>query len=60
MPNRRQFKHVLIGPQLEHLSDDEYFPSIRDAVNAGDADLAGKTIEKVAGIIKKAAARLVE
>jgi len=51
---------VLIGPQLERLSNDEYFPSIRDAVNSGDADLAGKTIEKVAGIIKKAADRLVE
>ncbi|AEO66500.1 63dc960e-caa0-4dae-a5ea-cc7f3f70a6a6 [Thermothielavioides terrestris] len=65
IPNRTQFKHVLFGPQLWGGADadnDEgsyFFPSIRDAVATGNLTLAQLTVDKVAGIIKQAAANLV-
>ncbi|EGO59262.1 hypothetical protein NEUTE1DRAFT_128695 [Neurospora tetrasperma FGSC 2508] len=60
IPNRTQFKHVLFGPQLWSGYDEAYFPSIRDTVDSGDWGLANRTIAKVAGIIKRAAANLAE
>ncbi|KAK1768195.1 Zn-dependent exopeptidase [Phialemonium atrogriseum] len=60
IPNRTQFKHVVFGPQLWSPRDVSLFPAVRDAVLAGDWDLADKTVEKVARIIAAAARALVE
>ncbi|KAL2022831.1 hypothetical protein VTK56DRAFT_4362 [Thermocarpiscus australiensis] len=60
IPNRTQFKHVIFGPQLWSGYDEAYFPSIRDAVLSGNWTLAQLTVEKVAAIIKQAAANLVK
>ena len=59
IPNRTQFKHVLHGPKLRFAQDAPYFPSIVDTVMAGDWEAANKTVNKVAGILKQAAANLV-
>ncbi|RDL42184.1 PA protein [Venustampulla echinocandica] len=59
IPNRTQFKHVVFGPQLWSGYDEAFFPSIRDAVEAGDWTLAKAQVEKVANIIKQASSRLV-
>jgi hypothetical protein len=64
IPNRTQFKHVLFGPQLwsdGHYDDSNaHFPSIRDTVMSGNWTLAQQTVDKVASIIKQAAANLVK
>ncbi|KAK0715580.1 hypothetical protein B0H67DRAFT_489144 [Lasiosphaeris hirsuta] len=60
VPNRTQFKHVIFGPQLWSGYDEAFFPSIRDTVMSGDWALANRTITKVADIIKKAAANLIQ
>ncbi|TPX17809.1 uncharacterized protein E0L32_002910 [Thyridium curvatum] len=59
IPNRTQFKHVVMGPDLWNAYQDAYFPAIRDVVEAGDWVLANQTLDKVARIISKAAANLV-
>ncbi|KAJ4289375.1 hypothetical protein N0V88_006853 [Collariella sp. IMI 366227] len=59
IPDRKQFKHVLFGPQPWSSSDDAYFPSIRDAVTSGNATFAQETVNKVAETIKNAASHLV-
>ena len=60
IPNRTQFKHVIFGPDLWSGYDAAMFPSIRDTVMSGDWTLANQTVDKVAAIIKKAAADLAE
>jgi len=57
---RSQYKHVLGAPSLENRYEEETFPSIRDAVNAGDYPRAKEQIQRVADIMKQAAARLLE
>ncbi|KAK0643826.1 hypothetical protein B0T16DRAFT_430271 [Cercophora newfieldiana] len=57
---RAQFKHVLTAPSLESVYEEEFFPSIREAVTSGDATRANDTIARVADIMKKAASRLLE
>jgi len=59
IPNRTQFKHVVFGPQLWSGYDEAFFPAIRDAIEAGDWDLAKKQLEKTADIIKRASRKLV-
>ncbi|KAH8901774.1 Zn-dependent exopeptidase [Thozetella sp. PMI_491] len=59
IPNRTQFKHVIFGPQLWPRENPVYFPSIVDTILAGEWDLANKTVERVAAIIKQAARNLI-
>ncbi|KAK1836338.1 hypothetical protein QBC39DRAFT_387846 [Podospora conica] len=59
IPNRTQFKHVIFGPRLSG-EDIVLFPSIRDTIASGNQELATQTVVRVADIIKKAAARLLE
>jgi hypothetical protein len=59
IPNRTQFKHVLFGPQLWSGYDEAFFPAIRDAVEAGEWELAQKQVDKAADIIKRASKKLV-
>jgi Transferrin receptor-like dimerisation domain len=59
IPNRTQFKHVVFGPQLWSGYDEAYFPAIRDAIEAGDWDMAKFQLEKAANIIKRASRKLV-
>lgn len=56
--NRTQFRHVVFGPQLWSGYDEAFFPAIRDVIDAGDWLLANQTVDKVAGIIRKAAQNL--
>ncbi|KAK4176140.1 putative glutamate carboxypeptidase 2 [Triangularia setosa] len=58
IPGRKQFKHVIFGPQLWAGYEEGYFPSVRDAVQEGNWEEAMKRLEKVAGIIIKAAENL--
>jgi len=60
IPNRTQFKHVVFGPLQWSTDRDAYFPSIRDAILSGNWTQAQLIADKVAGIIKQAAANLVE
>lgn len=60
IPNRTQFKHVIFGPPKWSEDDGGHFPAIRDTILAGDWTLANQTVEKVARIIKDAAAMLNE
>ncbi|KAK7943404.1 glutamate carboxypeptidase [Apiospora aurea] len=59
IPNRTQFVHVVFGPQLWSGYDEAYFPAIRDAVDAGDLELAQNITEKTGKIISEAAKVLV-
>ncbi|KAK3378897.1 hypothetical protein B0T24DRAFT_142224 [Lasiosphaeria ovina] len=59
VPNRTQFKHVVFGPQLWSGYDEAFFPSIRDTIVSGNWTLAKETVDRVAGVIMKAAANLV-
>jgi hypothetical protein len=56
--NRTQYKHVLHGPSLWDY-EGNYFPFIRDAVEAKDWALAQKQLEKTASIISAAGNHLV-
>ncbi|GAB1319309.1 Glutamate carboxypeptidase [Madurella fahalii] len=60
IPNRTQFKHVVFGPPQWPAPGEGYyhFPAIRDTVLVGNWTLAQETVDKVAGIIKEAAANL--
>jgi len=60
IPGREQFKHVLFGPRAwSSNNDDSFFPGIRDAVEAGDWELAKKLVERAAGILSRASHKLV-
>ncbi|TAQ87017.1 hypothetical protein B7494_g4647 [Chlorociboria aeruginascens] len=59
IPNRTQFKHVIFGPQLWSGYDEAFFPAVRDAVEAGDWDLAKQQLDKAARIIMKASKKLL-
>ncbi|KAI1161784.1 Zn-dependent exopeptidase [Nemania serpens] len=61
IPNRTQFKHVVFGPSLwgEGGADEAHFPAIRDLVDVEDWPLAQATIDKIAGIIYRAASTLI-
>jgi hypothetical protein len=58
LPGREQFKHILFAPQAWSGYDEAYFPSIRDAVEAGDWEEAQKAVDKCATILRKAGHRL--
>ncbi|GJC80363.1 putative glutamate carboxypeptidase LAMP1 [Colletotrichum liriopes] len=60
MPNRPQFKHVIFGPQAWTGNKPVTFAGIRDAVEAGDWELANKLVEKTARIIQNATTMLQE
>ncbi|KAK0620527.1 hypothetical protein B0T14DRAFT_567270 [Immersiella caudata] len=57
---RAQFKHVLAAPSLESVYEEEYFPSIREAIKSGDLARANDTMVRVAEIMKTAATHLLE
>jgi hypothetical protein len=59
LPGREQFKHILFAPQAWSGYDEAFFPAIRDAVEAGDWELAQKQVDKAASILKKAGHRLI-
>lgn len=59
IPNRTQFKHTIYGPQPWSEENEAFFPAIRDAVIAGDWNLAQTQIEKAALILNKASIKLV-
>lgn len=58
LPNRTQYKHVIFAPQAWAGYDAAYFPGIRDAVDDGNWVLARDQVEKVAGILERAARKL--
>ncbi|MCJ1350551.1 MAG: hypothetical protein MMC33_000532 [Icmadophila ericetorum] len=58
VPNRTQFKHVIFAPQAWSGYDETFFPTVRDAIDDGDWDLAQRQVEKVAGIITRASKKL--
>ena len=58
MPGRTQFKHVIFAPQAWSGYDEAFFPSIRDAMDAGDWIEAQKQVEKVAITLSTAASQL--
>jgi len=60
LANRTQFRHVVFAPRLWDAFAADTFPGIRDAVLAGDWALTNLTVHRVAGIVRKAAERLVE
>ncbi|KAK4150059.1 hypothetical protein C8A00DRAFT_46457 [Chaetomidium leptoderma] len=59
IPDRTQFKHVVFGPQLWSTDNEAHFPGIRDTVMSGNWTLAQLTVDKVAGVLRGAAAGLV-
>jgi hypothetical protein len=59
LPGRTQFKHVIFAPQAWSGYDEAFFPSIRDAMDAGDWAEAQKQVEKVANILSTAVSNLV-
>ncbi|KAK4663317.1 hypothetical protein QC763_607540 [Podospora pseudopauciseta] len=58
IPGRKQFKHVVFGPQRWSSYDEGYFPAVRDAIEDGQWEEAMRRLEKVAGIMVKAAENL--
>lgn len=50
----------MFGPQLWNAHEGSIFPAVRDAVEAGDWELAKLAAEKIANVIKTAAANLVQ
>ena len=58
LPGRTQFKHVIFAPQAWSGYDEAFFPSIRDAMDAGDWRGAQKQVEKVANILTTAVTNL--
>ncbi|KAL2153550.1 hypothetical protein VTH82DRAFT_4705 [Thermothelomyces myriococcoides] len=60
MPDRSQFKHIVFGPQVWPDGPEAYFPSIRDAIKSGNATLAQLTVDRVAGILKRAGNNLLK
>jgi hypothetical protein len=59
LPGRTQFKHVIFAPQAWSGYDEAFFPSIRDAMDAGDWKEAQNQVEKVANILSAAVRNLV-
>jgi hypothetical protein len=59
LPGRTQFKHVIFAPQAWSGYDETFFPSIRDAMDAGNWMEAQKQVEKVANILSTAVSNLV-
>jgi hypothetical protein len=59
LPGRTQFKHVIFAPQAWSGYDEAFFPSIRDAMDAGDWIEAQNQVRKVASIISTAVTNLV-
>lgn len=58
LPNRTQYKHVIFAPQAWAGYEAAYFPGIRDAVDDGNWTLAREQVDKVAGILGRAARKL--
>jgi len=59
IPNRTQFKHVLFAPELWSTYGASIFPAVRDAVEAGQWELAQQQLEKAASILTKASKKLL-
>ncbi|KAF8541049.1 hypothetical protein BDD12DRAFT_728731 [Trichophaea hybrida] len=60
LPGREWFKHLVLSPQTWGGTYTGYFPSIRDAIDEGDWELAQKEVQKVANIIEKASRKLLD
>lgn len=58
LPGREQFKHVIFAPQAWNGYNAQYFPSIRDAVEDGNWDLAQQQVVRVAEILSYASQKL--
>ena len=58
LPGREQFKHVIFAPQAWNGYGTSYFPSVKDAVDDGNWELAQQQIRKIAGIISDASKKL--
>jgi len=59
LPGRKQFKHVVFGPQIWSGYDVGYFPGVRDAAENGDWKVAMKMVERAAEKVKEASKKLV-
>ncbi|KAK9478195.1 hypothetical protein V1514DRAFT_294585 [Lipomyces japonicus] len=67
LPGRPWFKHVLFAPQLwpPTVQDNTFkssgtFPSVRDALERGDAETAQRELDRISNQIMKAANKLVD
>ncbi|KAG8525908.1 uncharacterized protein KY384_000670 [Bacidia gigantensis] len=58
LPGREQFKHVVFAPEKWNAHKPSCFPSIRDAVDDGNWDVAQQQIQKVAEILSVASKKL--
>lgn len=60
LPGRRQFKHVIYGPQLWSGYDEAYFPGIRDALfEYKNVTAAQEQVDIVAKVLQHASWKLV-
>ncbi|KAF2084825.1 N-acetylated-alpha-linked acidic dipeptidase [Saccharata proteae CBS 121410] len=59
VPGREQYKHIIFGPDAWSGYDEAFFPAVRDAVEAGDWELAQKQVNKAADILKRASEKLL-
>ncbi|KAM0330118.1 hypothetical protein ACHAQA_004290 [Verticillium albo-atrum] len=60
IPNRTQFKHVVLGPQAWSNTEQVTFPAIRDAIEEADWASATKLVDKTAKLIRNAANVLLD
>ena len=58
LPGRQQYKHVLFGPSGINPHEFEAFPSVRDAIRAGDWERAQQEVERVSQMVTYAAQKL--
>ena len=58
LPGREQYKHVIFAPQAWDGYGTSYFPSVKDAVDDSNWELAQQQIRKVAGMITNASKKL--
>ena len=58
LPGREQFKHIIFAPQAWNGYDAQYFPSIRDAIEAEDWVLAQQQVVRVADKLSYASRKL--
>lgn len=60
LPGRKQFKHVVFGPQKWSGSEEQYFPFVVDAIDDGDWKLAQAQVAKSAKLLSRAADELLK
>ncbi|KAI5788418.1 hypothetical protein EDC01DRAFT_165035 [Geopyxis carbonaria] len=60
LPGREWYKHMVMSPQAWSGGDPAYFPSIRDAIEENDWELAQKELQKVATLIERASRKLLD